>query len=121
MFGKLTGDATVIGRAVLPAASYFNHSCAPNIRAGQGMRVAVNFATMHDVRAGEELCINYIDLDLPRSSRQHELSTQYFFDCVCARCTEEKDSGHKHITYERSASRAHQKVNHHRSRRPMKK
>lgn len=36
-------------------------------------------------QAGEALTISYIDLELPRSARQLELKTSFFFDCKCSR------------------------------------
>ncbi len=41
---------------------------------------------MRDVRAGEELCVTYIDVDLPRSARQQLLRKQFCFTCACPRC-----------------------------------
>ena len=38
------------------------------------------------MQAGEPLTISYIDLELPRSARQLELKTCFFFDCKCVRC-----------------------------------
>lgn len=37
------------------------------------------------LQAGEALTISYIDLELPRSARQLELKTCFFFDCKCIR------------------------------------
>ena len=37
------------------------------------------------MQAGEALTISYIDLELPRSARQLELKTSFFFDCKCVR------------------------------------
>lgn len=37
------------------------------------------------MQAGEALTISYIDLELPRSARQLELGTCFFFNCKCVR------------------------------------
>jgi len=35
---------------------------------------------------GTELCISYIDVDLPVAERQVQLQLDYFFTCRCERC-----------------------------------
>ena len=47
-----------IGTAVFGAASYFNHSCDPNVTFTVGSGKAIMVAT-RSVRAGQELCISY--------------------------------------------------------------
>ena len=42
-----------------------------------------------DVKAGEELCNSYIDIELPYAERQRELA-EYGFACMCARCVAEQ-------------------------------
>ena len=61
-----------IGWLVFPWAAFLNHSCRPNCRVivkGAVMRVVTNAA----IKAGEELCISYIDDTLPVSRRRHLL------------------------------------------------
>ena len=47
-----------IGTAVFGKASYFNHSCDPNVTFTVGSGKAIMVATQ-SVRAGQELCISY--------------------------------------------------------------
>ncbi|KAL3157833.1 hypothetical protein ABBQ32_012253 [Trebouxia sp. C0010 RCD-2024] len=79
----------VVGREMYITASFFNHSCEPNCikhrLLGQQSGIATVTA-LRDIKAGEPLTISYIDLELPRSARQLELKTCFFFDCKCARC-----------------------------------
>ncbi|KAL3159851.1 hypothetical protein ABBQ38_010252 [Trebouxia sp. C0009 RCD-2024] len=51
------------------------------------------------LQAGEALTISYIDLELPRSARQLELKTCFFFDCKCVRCERELTEGSKKCSY----------------------
>lgn len=39
------------------------------------------------IRAGEEICIQYTDLDRPRADRQAELLAKYSFTCTCWSCS----------------------------------
>ena len=45
-----------------------------------------------DVRDGEELCINYVDVWEEAGARRRQLLSNWYFDCVCEWC--EKDSGY---------------------------
>lgn len=42
-----------------------------------------------DIAAGEQLCIAYLDVDLPVERRQEKLHFGYGFSCTCPRCLEE--------------------------------
>ena len=42
-----------------------------------------------DIAAGEQLCIAYLDVDLPVERRQEKLLFGYGFSCACPRCLEE--------------------------------
>ncbi len=75
------------GTALFETISCFNHSCVPN--------VAVEFAepyyhatvvALRDIEESEELCITYIDENLPFEQRQHELK-EYLFTCDCPKCS----------------------------------
>ncbi|EGW34895.1 uncharacterized protein SPAPADRAFT_47961 [Spathaspora passalidarum NRRL Y-27907] len=51
-------DKEFLGFGVYPSASFFNHSCAPNlVKTRIGNQLV--FTTLRDISAGEELCINY--------------------------------------------------------------
>ena len=76
-----------MGYAVWPAASYFNHSCRPNVDKRRVGRSWV-FCTARDVRAGEELNITYLggEEDMPREARRARLEAHWHFFCLCERC-----------------------------------
>lgn len=68
----------------------FRLACAPNIfkeRAGRVLQLCMAV----DVRDGEELCINYVDV-WEAGARRRQLLSNWYFDCVCEWC--EKDSGY---------------------------
>lgn len=72
--------------ALLFKACLMNHSCDPNVSfeiINNGMYV---FKTNRQVLLGEELCDSYIDITLPRESRQIQLRERYGFSCTCAKC-----------------------------------
>ncbi|KAH7579990.1 SET domain profile [Nakaseomyces glabratus] len=74
------------GYWVFPKASYFNHSCDPNITKTRIDRKMV-FTLNRDVACGEELNIDYSGvLDLPVDRRQKFLFENWFFVCGCNRC-----------------------------------
>ncbi|SCV05833.1 LANO_0H16182g1_1 [Lachancea nothofagi CBS 11611] len=82
-----------LGYCVLPEASYFNHSCAPNLakrRQGERMIFTLNSPAQKD----QELCIDYKGiLGLPVKERRCILQENWFFDCGCERCLREMVEG----------------------------
>jgi len=116
-FGLWVGGSATYGRAVYPSASFFNHDCAPNCESiQQGAGGLMVIVARQPVHAGTELCIKYIDCDVPVSARRQELQRSYHFFCRCERCEAESVSPHRaKFSYARSA-------NHHGARaRPHKK
>jgi hypothetical protein len=76
------------GYGCWPAASYFNHSCAPNVEKKRVGRVW-EFRTGKDMEVGEELCITYLsgeERKLSRGKRMLTLKRNWGFDCGCDRC-----------------------------------
>lgn len=76
------------GFGVWPSASYFNHSCYPNVTKNRAGKTWVFTATV-DVNAGDELNISYLGGDeatLCRSDRQERLKKVWGFDCACSLC-----------------------------------
>ncbi|KAF1816506.1 SET domain-containing protein, partial [Eremomyces bilateralis CBS 781.70] len=76
------------GWGLWPEASFFNHSCEPNVakeRVGREWR----FWAAREVRQGEELCISYLggeEGEMTREERQGRLKVEWGFECCCARC-----------------------------------
>jgi hypothetical protein len=68
----ITPDSENLGSAMYPSASYFNHSCDPNVMKVRLGR-EVLFITCRDVQAAEELCISYGDTERLVEERRHML------------------------------------------------
>ncbi|ORX97799.1 hypothetical protein BCR34DRAFT_607141 [Clohesyomyces aquaticus] len=76
------------GYGCWPAASYFNHSCSPNV---EKLRVGRTweFRAGKDIEEGEEVCITYLsgeERKLSRGKRMGTLRKNWGFECQCERC-----------------------------------
>jgi SET and MYND domain-containing protein len=83
-----------MGYGVYPAASYFNHSCAPNITK-QRIGPSWIFTAARDIGPGEECCITYLggdEKDLDVVARRARLEQVWAFGCSCARCCQDEAS-----------------------------
>ncbi|KAG6907384.1 hypothetical protein DXG01_009075 [Tephrocybe rancida] len=87
-----TGDNEMLGWSMYLSGAYFNHDCSPNVRK-ERFEKKLCFFTTRDVDAGEELCINYIDVKDEVNLRREELLRNWYFDCACKRCHEELKMG----------------------------
>lgn len=92
--GEQSGE--FLGFGVWPEASFFNHSCQPNVRkerVGRQWRFWVDAG----VNEGEELCITYLggeEKELGVDQRRKRLHDEWRFTCVCERClTESREAG----------------------------
>ena len=88
---SLEAGSEHFGMGVWPEASYWNHSCSPNVRKRRDGRSWI-FWTERDVAKGEELCITYLggeERELGFLERQRRLKGTWGFDCACLRCREE--------------------------------
>lgn len=92
--GESVGDREYLGYWLFPRASFFNHSCDPNVdkvRKGRKMSFILN----RDVTVGTQLCISYnCDLTLPVNGRQQVMKDNWFFECMCDRCSSELQTIH---------------------------
>eukprot|EP00123_Amoebidium_parasiticum_P009589 comp19575_c0_seq1/m.23007 comp19575_c0_seq1/g.23007 ORF comp19575_c0_seq1/g.23007 comp19575_c0_seq1/m.23007 type:complete len:542 (-) comp19575_c0_seq1:400-2025(-) len=96
-------DMKLAGRLVFPAASFFNHSCDPNLLVRGAESTVISLVAERDICEGSELNIHYIDINLPRPTRRQKLLQDYMFECACPRCEEEKEAGNTAPpTYHRS-------------------
>ena len=79
----------VNGTALFALISQMNHSCVPNVQVAYvgGSHTAAVIAKQA-LAPGEELCINYVDVDLPLIERRDALR-HYGFVCTCAKCESE--------------------------------
>ncbi|KAI8932360.1 hypothetical protein NX059_010552 [Plenodomus lindquistii] len=76
------------GYGCWPAASYFNHSCSPNVEKIRDGRIWT-FQAGRDIKKGDELCITYLsgeERKLSRGKRMLTLRNNWGFDCLCDRC-----------------------------------
>ncbi|KIK39557.1 hypothetical protein CY34DRAFT_808181 [Suillus luteus UH-Slu-Lm8-n1] len=94
-FGIWDGDSRdeMLGWGLWAGASYFNHSCCPNVEKTRVGR-AMHFTTSRSVETGEELCISYIDTNQTITQRRQDLENSWFFKCRCQRCLLEEASLH---------------------------
>ncbi len=82
-----------------------NHSCTPNVivkysyscsgggkyvRWGKNFPLAVSCCALKDIKAGEELCISYINEDMDYEGRVKALEN-YGFVCICEKCVRQKN------------------------------
>ena len=84
----ISPDSENLGSAMYPSASYFNHSCDPNIAKLRQGRTIV-FVTSKEVQAGEELCISYGHTERQVEERRQVLRDWWGFNCNCSRCISE--------------------------------
>ncbi|KAG0284393.1 hypothetical protein BGZ96_011223 [Linnemannia gamsii] len=94
-FGIRDISDELLGFAVFPRASFFNHSCRPNIQKKRrqvlGGRVRqMEYWSTEFIREGEECCISYGDISTGVEERRARLEDMYFFRCSCPRCLEEE-------------------------------
>lgn len=84
----VTSETITCGIGLYMAASAVNHSCDPNCLQSFGFAGRLTVRAVRLIPAGQEVCISYIDLGLPRGWREKELAG-YGFLCHCSRCTTE--------------------------------
>eukprot|EP01120_Amphizonella_sp_Union-15-10_P001643 TRINITY_DN11794_c0_g1_i1.p1 TRINITY_DN11794_c0_g1~~TRINITY_DN11794_c0_g1_i1.p1 ORF type:complete len:396 (-),score=78.76 TRINITY_DN11794_c0_g1_i1:119-1306(-) len=89
MFG-IWGDAgECLGYGVYPRASFFNHSCWPNVtfyKNKEKVSPFLDFVTVYATPKDSEVSISYIDISEGLKPRRHTLKDKYFFHCECDRC-----------------------------------
>lgn len=78
-------DKEFLGFAVYPSASFFNHSCEPNIKKIR-VKNELKFVTLREIAPGEELCINYGNFQNENVKERKKQLSEWFFDCGCTKC-----------------------------------
>ncbi|EKF26910.1 hypothetical protein MOQ_009378 [Trypanosoma cruzi marinkellei] len=87
-FGLFNADGNCIGVALYPEASYFNHSCCPNICRVTYRGLFAAFHALREIPKGEPLTICYVDVqETSTAERRRTLFSSYRFFCECARCS----------------------------------
>ena len=97
-FGLRPDSDEFLGWGVWPSASYFNHSCAPNLRKERHGRTWLFYAS-GDVEPGDELCksnLGGIEVSLHLWQRRLSLDFEWSFVCRCPRCAEEEQILEEH-------------------------
>lgn len=82
-----------LGWGVWPEASYFNHSCRPNLSKSRSGR-CWSFCTSRAVSVHEQLCISYLGGDEKEMNvveRRRKLLSTWGFWCNCSQCVNESD------------------------------
>lgn len=68
-----------------------NHNCKVTSRIKDNGHVAIDVVTLRPIALGEELCIRYADVTLPRRERRDYLYKGWGFLCLCDKCKYEGD------------------------------
>lgn len=81
------GDLTQV-EGIFPAAARFNGSCQPNVcHWWDDVAQRLLLHAIRDIDAGEELCLGYVDVLVPRADRRAGLEEYYNFLCLCEVCS----------------------------------
>lgn len=81
----------IAGHALCRGVALMNHSCEPNIEVTwclDGSHV-LQMCALGSIAPGDELFISYADTDMQVEERRAFLSSNYGFECQCARCVRE--------------------------------
>lgn len=68
-----------------------NHNCKVTSTVTENGRVAIDVVALRGISSGEELCIRYADVTLPRQERRDYLHKGWGFWCMCEKCKFEGD------------------------------
>ncbi len=82
-------SAHSMGFGLFPAVGLcVNHACSPNSYYSYSVQNGcMEYRTIKDVQAGEELTVSYTDIFLDTPQRRTALYEKRFFLCQCSRCT----------------------------------
>lgn len=79
--------------AVYYKASFFEHSCRPNLSKSFSQNNEIIFWAPSGIKANEHLTISYTDVLWGTSNRRHHLKQTKHFDCDCERCSDVTEYG----------------------------
>jgi len=113
-FGMWSDKLVSMGMVLYIQGSYFNHSCTPNCGTRTMEGQAVQFVATSGIAQGEEICIRYIDVNKPASSRRSELQSHYHFKCECPLC--EKETSSPESTHHNRKTKGRTKYTHHQTK-----
>eukprot|EP00796_Vickermania_ingenoplastis_P009842 gene9842-6914_t len=87
-FGVFSPGDECIASGLYPEASFFNHSCAPNLCRVMRCGRTACFYALRRIAAGESLTISYTDVQEDNTAERRRLLLHgYRFFCHCARCS----------------------------------
>lgn len=67
--------------------AHLAYSCSPNADFEFSLgSFSLQFHALRDIKAGEEIFVSYIDVDVPAAERREQLAP-YGFTCVCIACS----------------------------------
>lgn len=78
-----------VGTGLYIGPSILDHSCSPNAHAVyEGHKLQLRAA--QDIKCSnfDGIKVGYIDVMAPKNVRQHELKSQYYFECSCSKCSD---------------------------------
>ena len=91
--GKDEKKDSTVHSAIYDHISRVNHSCTPN---SSHTFSVVSFSgqlrAVRDIKKGEEIFVNYCDIDVPTAERQKKLDP-YGFRCACQSCSDPHSDG----------------------------
>ena len=85
-FEMHTARGFVVSCILAGSASYFNHSCEPNVFVQGAEDHRATFVATRELLPGEELCISYLKENISSAERREILQYKYGFECKCPRC-----------------------------------
>lgn len=71
----------IVGSAIYILPSMYNHDCDPIVKILWPNNVTSNLVACRGITAGEELCITYIDANMPFNAHRSLLEQAYGFVC----------------------------------------
>jgi hypothetical protein len=88
IIGHGDGAEGALGFGLFPAVGLcVNHACDPNsYYAHNPITGCMEYRTLRDVRAGEELTVSYVDVFQDTPQRRQSIVKARFFVCGCSRC-----------------------------------
>lgn len=97
----------MLGHAIYPSASFFNHSCKPNVDKQRVGRSWIFSVAPDAVPAHNELFITYIrgeEDTLALLKRRKRLEEGWGFVCKCSKCNAEEEVAHDSQTHSETIS-----------------
>ncbi|CAI4233143.1 unnamed protein product [Auanema sp. JU1783] len=88
-FTILDEDMNDLGQGLYIGLSVHDHSCDPDAFVLFDGAKALLRTPTRDKRYGKAIKVSYTDLFLTNTDRKQTLKSQYYFDCVCAICSDE--------------------------------